>query len=316
MVARRLAAALLVAMLGSTSAAQAQGWTPPVELADPGPDGKRISEAGLLANFLPAPGKGRKPAVLLIGGSEGGLGSGALRMGRGLQEAGFAVLQVSYYRAPGQPEAFSRIPLETFDKALAWLRRRGDVDAARIAIVGASKGAEAALIVASRDRRLRAVVAGMPSNVVWPAFSWDGSDVPGSSWTLGGKDLPALPYGNFDPARGMASVYASGLGALADYPQTRIPIERSRAAVLLVCGQQDALWPACPMAEAIRQRDRRVRVLAYEDAGHAVFGVPLADDDRSLPALAGLGGSPQGNNAARKDGWPKVIDFLRSALRR
>ena len=36
----------------------------------------------------------------------------------------------------------------------------------------------------------------------------------------------------------------------------------------------------------------------------------LADD----PSLRRFGGTPAGNNAARKDAWPKVIAFLRTSL--
>ena len=91
------------------------------------------------------------------------------------------------------------------------------------------------------------------------------------------------------------------------------PFGRSRAAVLLVCGQSDSLWPACPMAAMLKARDPRVTVFAYPDAGHSVFGPPL-DDPTKLGPLAALGGTGTGNNAARTDGWPKVIAFLKGAL--
>jgi len=237
-----------------------------------------------------------------------------LQMGMDLQAAGFSVLQVSYYRAPGQPAAFSRVPLETFDSALAWLRKQTGVDKRRIGVLGASKGAEGALITASRHMDIRAVVAGMPSAYQWAAFSWDGADVPGASWSLAGNDLPFLPYGAFDPAVGMASIYEGGLKDAAAHADAAIPIEASPAPVLLVCGKADALWPSCPMADMLKARDPRVTVLAYDDAGHAVFGPPLVADSPSLPVLASLGGSPGGNNAARGDSWPKVIAFLQGAL--
>ena len=42
------------------------------QIADPGPTGRRISDRGLLANYFPAPGEGRRPGILLLGGSEVG----------------------------------------------------------------------------------------------------------------------------------------------------------------------------------------------------------------------------------------------------
>lgn len=313
---RRFSIILAAGLIALVVAAPAfpQAWVPPVEMADPTPNGVRVTAPGVVGNFLPAKGPGKRPTILLLGGSEGGLGGGALQMAVALQAAGFNVLQLSYYRTPGQPAAFSRVPIETFDRGLSWLKRQPGVDQHRIGVVGASKGAEAALIVAARHRELKAVVAGMPSSHQWAAFSWDGSDLPGGSWSLRGKDLPFLPYGAFDPASGVRSLYANGLANGGVNNKAAIRIERSPAPVLLVCGNADALWPSCPMAETLKQRDPRITILAYDDAGHAVFGPPLADDSKSLPVLASLGGSPSGNNAARKDSWPKVIAFLQRTL--
>ncbi|MFM5922809.1 MAG: acyl-CoA thioester hydrolase/BAAT C-terminal domain-containing protein [Novosphingobium sp.] len=315
MLSKASRAAMIAAAVLYSVQLYGQAWVPPIEMADPGNHGYRVNAQEVVANYLPAEGPGRKAAVLLLGGSEGALGSGGLRLATELQAAGFNVLQLSYYRAPGQPASFTRVPLETFDKGIAWLKRQPGVDPRRIGIVGGSKGAEAALIVASRHPEVKAVVAGMPSSHKWAAFSWDGSNVPGASWSLGGKDVTFLPYGEYDQAEGMRSLYANGLKAAAAHPGAEIKIERSPAKVLLVCGQADALWPSCPMSDMLKKRDPRVTILSYADAGHAVFGPPLADDSKSLPLLATLGGSPEGNNAARKDSWPRVIAFLTSVLK-
>jgi hypothetical protein len=54
-------------------------------------------------------------------------------------------------------------------------------------------------------------------------------------------------------------------------------------------------------------------VLAYEDAGHLVFGPPIAPDHPFYPQLELYGGTVAGNAAARADSWPKVITFLKRA---
>ncbi len=291
-------------------------WVLPIEITDPGPTGRRVSIAHQLANYFPAPDSTRlHPAILLLGGSEGGLGSSTAAIARGLQAHGFAVLQLSYFRAPGEPKALARVPVEGFDAGLAWLAHQPGVAADRLAIIGGSKGAEAALLVASRHPEIRAVVAGMPSSVVWPAFSWEMQHVDGSSWSVRGRDVPALPYGKGSFREGMISIYANGLRQLARHPDAAIAIERSPAAVLLICGEADNLWPSCPMARQLAARDHRVRVLAYRDAGHGVFGVPLAADDRKLSRLGFLGGTAAGNNAARRESWPKMLSFLDKELR-
>jgi hypothetical protein len=58
-----------------------------------------------------------------------------------------------------------------------------------------------------------------------------------------------------------------------------------------------------------------VSVLSYDDAGHAVFGIPVSKTDAHYKQLASLGGSADGNNAARADSWPKVVAFLADALK-
>ena len=288
---------------------------PPLELSDPGATGRRVTDDGLTANFYPASEPGRHPAILLVGGSEGGLGAGATRIARALQAAGFTVLHMSFFRAPGQGDALARVPLERFSTGLAWLSRQPSVDPRRIGLVGGSKGAEAALLVASRTRSVRAVVAGMPSSVVWPGFSWTGP-AEGSSWTFGGKDIPAMPYGQFTPPD-IGSVYVNGLAKAGEHSDAVIAIDQSKAKVLLICGDGDTLWPSCPMAKQLKTRaPQRVTILEYPDAGHAVFGPPVEPADKSDTRLAALGGTVSGNAAARTDSWPKVIAFLKSQLGR
>lgn len=292
-------------------------WVPAIERVDPAPKGKRVDGGGVIANFYPAAGPGSHPGVLLLGGSEGGIGKGVTRMATGLQAEGFSVLVAAWYRLPGQRPDIDAVPLELPAKALDKLAQMPGVAADKLAVVGASKGAELALLFATRQGpRVKAVVAGMPSSVAWQGMSWEGRDT-GGSWSEGGKALPYVPYpegaGGFD----IGKVYREGLRTVARHPEAVIPVERIAAPVLLVCGEADTLWPSCPMARAAAARGlsagKQVAVLAYPDAGHAVFGLPLADDDTS--GLDGLGGTNAGNNAARKDGWPKVLAFLHAALR-
>ncbi len=58
-----------------------------------------------------------------------------------------------------------------------------------------------------------------------------------------------------------------------------------------------------------------MRVLAYTDAGHYAFGVPVAETDPRYRQLAMLGGSRKGTNAALADGWEKTRAFLGEALK-
>jgi dienelactone hydrolase len=300
-----------------TGAAAAQQKIPPVQVAPPGETGRRITEEGLLANYFPA--QRKTPAVLALGGSVGGLSSMMNDTSKALQAEGFSVLHLSYYRGPGQSGRIELIPLEYFATALAWLRRQPEADPTRIGIVGASKGAEAALVLAVRHPELKAVIAALPSSVVWPGVVWEGSTAPiSSSWSEQGRPVPHLPHVPFDARRGgtTAENYAASLKALLQHPEAVIPVERIAGRVLLVCAEDDRVLPSCPMARQIQERfrehDRLDEILlAYKDAGHAAFGLPLPLDD---PRLTSGGGTVQGTNAARSDSWKKAVAFLKANL--
>ena len=64
--------ALLALWPGMVARAQPPGMPAPV-VSDPGQGGRRIDAGGLFANFYAGQGAGRRPAILYIGGSEGGL---------------------------------------------------------------------------------------------------------------------------------------------------------------------------------------------------------------------------------------------------
>ena len=298
-----------------TSADAAQSKTPPVLDVPPGDTGRRITEEGLLANYFPAGQKG--PAVLALTGSVGGLTMTDTSIA--LQAEGFSVLLLSYFRGPGQNPNAELVPLEYFATALAWLRRQPEVDPARVGIVGVSKGAEAALVVAVRHPELKAVVAALPSSVVWPGIIWERRTGPiSSSWSEQGKPVPHLPHVPFDASKGgtMADNYAVSLKALPQHPEAVIPVERIAGPLFLVCAEEDRVWPSCPMARQIQERLRGhgrldSTLLAYQDAGHAAFGPPTPSDD---PRLADSGGTVQGTSAARADSWKKAIGFLKAAL--
>lgn len=320
------AAVAALTLIATTTPAYAQPpkgipMMPPIALTDPGTEGVRVNEAGVFGNYFPAASNqgGRHGAVLLLGGSEGGLGLGATRMARALAAHGFNVLQISYFGGPEQPAALVNVPLETFSKGLAWLRARPDVIPDRIALVGGSKGGEAVLLIASREVGIRAVVSGMPSSVSWPGISYTAGMQPG--WSVGGVGVPFVPYAFGTDYRNIYGAYEGGLKTLPQHRDAIIPVERITGAVMLVCGKDDSLWPSCPMAEQVasRLKDKGfahpVQLLEYANAGHAVFGPPVDPANPNFASLGNLGGTPDGNNTARKDDWPRTLAFLDEALK-
>jgi acetyl esterase/lipase len=286
---------------------------PPVVVAPPGETGRRVTDDGLVGNYFPASRRG--PGVLVLAGSVGGLSVPANDFSKALQAEGYNVLHLSYFRAPGQSPHLELFPLEYFDTALAWLRRQPEVDAARIGIIGMSKGAEAALLVAVRHPELKAVIAALPSSVVWPGIVWEGTtEKIRSSWTERGQPLPHLPHVPYDARKGgtVADNYAESLKMFTQHPEAGIPVERIAGPLFLVCGELDEVWPSCPMARQIQDRLREHRrpeatLLAYKEAGHRAFGAPLPPGH---PALA----KDENLNTVLVDVWKRALAFLAAHL--
>lgn len=292
----------------------------PAKIVDAGPTGQRIEGDGIFANYYPAKGVGPRPAILLLGGSEGGLGKDMRALALLLQTEGYSILQLAYHNAPGKSAKLKNIPLEDFRRGLDWLKAQPGVDANRLGIVGYSKGAEAGLLVATRYPGVRAAALGMPSSVVWDGMTGEnymfGSF--SSSWSEGGEPLPHLAYKGQPGSDGLMPVFVNGLKELDKNPAAIIPVERFKGKLLLVCGEAEKLWPSCPMTDQIVARAAAKGapapvVLRYKDAGHGVMGAPFAND-KARRYWAKLGGTEAGNAAARADSWAKIGAFLKAEL--
>jgi dienelactone hydrolase len=133
--------------------------------------------------FLPKT-KERRPGVLVVGGSEGGMPLGKAAW---LASRGYAALALAYFRYDDLPPLLEGIPLEYFGSALAWMMQRPEILADRIAVVGTSRGGELALELGSVIPQIKAVVAYVPANVRRAACCGN-TRVP-YAWTWQGQPL-------------------------------------------------------------------------------------------------------------------------------
>lgn len=318
LVRSKLWAGLLAASamaLAVPAPAWAAGQDAPAQVAEITP--VEIRTPALTADYYPGlnaeTGAG---AVIVLGGSEGGLES-ASRMARRLAMEGIPAIAVGYFGLEGLPAVLNEVPIEPVAAARGWLEARPGHDG-RLAILGVSKGAELALLVASRDPAIEAVVAGVPTHLVWQGIDMTGGPT-GASWTEGGEPLAYTPYDLSGGFRGILQLYADSLD---DAPEGAfIPVERINGPVLLVSGGRDGLWPSADMAGLITARleangfAHPVESLVYAEAGHAAFGPPITTVSPQMEQQIGfLGGTVEGTVAARADGWPRVVAFLRAAL--
>jgi dienelactone hydrolase len=282
--------------------------------------------------FVPG-GPGPFPAVLLFSGSGGGIATvqctAALLAGHG-----FAALALAYFNYPGLPADLVDIPLEYFLAGLDWLNANVAVAGRRPAVMGASRGGELALLLASSyPDVVAAAVAMVPSGVVWGGLTKDRADNL-IAWTRGGEPVrplrinPGQPPPSFrDGAIVLTPSFEARLAAASpdELAAAEIPVEQCGGPVLLLSAEDDALWPSVALAEVAVRRARDhgavhlVRHLRYPDAGHvftrpAGFPIPASAEHPVTGELIAYGGSPTGNAHASTDSWAEILAFLRTSL--
>ena len=251
--------------------------------------------------------------VLVLGGSSGRVDDERARL---LATHGAMAMSIQWFGGDGQQPGPYEVPLETFTECLDSLAGA----CARIAVVGTSFGAEAALLLASRDPRVTAVVGFAPSSVVWAGVAPDG---PGgearqtSHWTAGGIPLLFVPFSedwvpDTDPPA-FRGQYAASLAARPDLAAAAaIPVEAIVGAVVLVPGGDDQVWPSSEFAASITARRRShgldTTVVGHPGAGHRTI---LPGES---PIVAGQvmarGGTPETDAELGRDAWPVLCEAL------
>jgi dienelactone hydrolase len=306
--------------------------------AAPGVVETPVRDDGLYAVLVTPAAPGPHPALITLGGSEGGIDS-ALRNARIYASLGYTCLATAYFNAPGLPRYLEDLPLEYFGKAIAWMKRRPEVKADAIGILGASRGGELSLVLGATFPDVKAVVASVPSGVVWPGWNPKHPEREASSWTLGGEELRYVSESG-DPS---FSTDAEGhrvehdtpiyLGALdaaspAELDAATTRVEKVQGPVLLVASADDQLWPSCRLAGIAMDRLTRLGhaaafdddLVCYPAAGH-ITGLPgMPTTDLAVITVTGglrlaIGGTPAGAARAAREGFERKRAFLANALR-
>lgn len=281
------------------------------------------------AVFAHPPGPGRRPAIIVLGGSEGGDYT-AKAFAPLLAQQGYAVLGLPYYapgytpdtRIPGLPTSFTEIPVDRLAEARDWLAAQPGVDPARIGVWGASKGAEYALLAATRFPWIKAVAAVVPTDVVWEGWGRPGPPTASFGWQ--GKALPFQPYEGMDvelakAAKGqgmeLRGVHDAGRRVHPErMADARIPAERFKGSLVLIGGGEDRVWPSAEMAErvaATRKAAGLPTVLVVEPkAGHALGGLGYDPAAAFVP----LGGEADAIARARRLGWKATLETFAATL--
>jgi dienelactone hydrolase len=277
-------------------------------------------------------GPNRKPAVMVLGGSLGGLETARAAL---LASHGFPALALAYFGVSPLPTSLVDIPLEYFGTAFKFLENTGLGARGRIAVMGTSRGAELALLLASRHPTIGGVVAYVPSGIVHYGIPQGGDKtrLPGDSdpsirpfaWTENGNGLRggAMAFDRVDfsqPSVSFTPGYREGLKDIAATSAARIPLREFEGPVAMFSGADDQVWPSPEMA-AIAERElvssSHVENVVYSGAGHNIGHPYLPTTVRAVPhplnpfSIA-LGGSNHADAVANADSWRRSLRLLNS----
>ncbi len=286
---------------------------------------RAINEIGFQANYFVKPDTKRKTAIVLIGGGQMGD-----YWGQQFANKGFAGLSIPYTQREGLPKLPEEINLEYFEKALEWLQIQPEVDPDKIIVMGASRNAELALVIASIFPELvGGVVAYAPSSVSWSntVLPFNSNNLK-PSWNYQEADIPYVPMdkisGNNSNKIETLAYWKNGLSKTDFVAKAAIKVENINGPILLFSGRDDRVWPSTFMADMIEKRVNQhnfkhpFQSIKYENAGHLISSNPEMTSDIRTGKMNidgkdyeyEFGGTKEGDDKAKKDAAIRLMAFI------
>ena len=283
-----------------------------------------IKDAGFRASFFAKKTTKDKATIVLVGGRDWGA-----YWGQELAKANYMSLSLPYHREEGLPALPEEIPLEYFGKAFRWLKNQPQVNSNEIIVMGASRNAELALVIASTfTESISGVVAYAPSAVSWSntVLPYNSNEIK-SSWKYKGVDIPYVPMnkitGNKSNKIKTIEYWNSGLAKKDFLQQASIKVEKINGPILLFSGNDDRVWPSSRMADMIEKRlndngfKHPLQNIKYDNAGHLISSNPdnKSSDRTGTMNIDGkeyefeYGGNDDGDYKAKQDAKIKLMEF-------
>lgn len=287
---------------------------------------KFINENGFQASYYVKNNLENKKAIVLIGGGEWGN-----YWAQEFANKEMVGLSLPYIGKEGLPKLPEEIDLAYFENAITWLSKQKEVNKDKIVLIGASRNAELALLIASTFPEIvSGVVAYSPSSVSWSntVLPYNSNELK-PSWKYRGIDVPYLPMekitaNELDKIE-MLEYWKKGLSKEKLVNQATIKTEKINGPILLFSGIDDKVWPSSLMADMIEQNLKKnnfkysIQNIKYENAGHLISSNPeeISNYRTGTIQIDGkdyqyeFGGTSDGDFKAKKDAKVKLIDFLK-----
>lgn len=211
----------------------------------------------LFAWFIPA---GQTAPALVVMHGWGGNAEMMLPLAAPLHAAGYALLLVDA-RCHGRSEgdSFSSLPrfAEDIEASLRWLALQPEVDSARLGVVGHSVGAGAALLAATRQSSIRAVVS-------LAVFAHPAAMM--RRW-LAARHIPFWPFGAY-----ILAYVQRLIGYRFDAIAPINTVAKVRCPLLIIHGDADEVVPVDEAYQIFAARASEQTVLLVIPGGHDDFG--------------------------------------------
>ncbi|WP_341225324.1 acyl-CoA thioester hydrolase/BAAT C-terminal domain-containing protein [uncultured Arcticibacterium sp.] len=284
-----------------------------------------VNQDGFRANYFAKENIKNRTTIVLIGGGEWGD-----YWAQEFAKKEMVGLSIPYTGKDGLPKLPEEIKLEYFENAIKWLKEQPEVDPSKILVMGASRNAELALILASTfTKSISGAVAYAPSAVSWSNTVLPyNSDELKASWKYKGLDIPYLPMtkikGNKSKKIEMLDYWKAGLSKTDLVAQAGIKVENINGPILLFSGKNDNVWPSSLMADMIAQRlaansfKHSFQNIKYDNAGHNISTNPAYNSIYRMGAIHidgksyeyEFGGTEEGDFQAKQDAKIKLMKFL------
>ena len=201
---------------------------------------------------------GQNPLVVLINGSKPGIPDPINEEFLNSLRKSYNVLLLAYYGVGQLNETLENIPMEYFINAIDFIKNKIGITNDKIAIVGNSKGGEAALVL-TKYCKSKATVACVASSYVFAGLPKDYRDMinnPKSSWTYKNKELPYIKFYIDDKilkdAMNNKFINCHEKSIELNYKKdAEINIDNYNGNILLLSAENDPYWPSKKMSKKL-----------------------------------------------------------------
>ena len=257
-----------------------------------------------------------KGLVICFGGSEG---SPNFETAERLAKEGYETFALFMFGMKNQGQTLTKIPLEQFEDVINYINKNIK-DNKPISVLGASKGAEYALNLASKYPEINNLILIAPSSYNFAGLDFEDY---ASSWTYKGRELPYIDikkssFNSFVKNIIIPTIVKSPISYKETYKsaiekdlisqEKLIPVKDVKANILMIVGEDDLMWDSLGMANKIKEQNPKAKIYSYKGAGHIFANNGILNLENMRIATGGI---VESNKKAESESSKTIDAFLK-----